>query len=178
MNASQSERKIAINAKRTIAVKAKLASLDRISAVYRELEKSEKLRMELSVIDRIAHELLVHPDMSGAVTTKQLREMLRYKVGIRELTGMSSHIHAAVDMLLRERILENVPQDIGESYVRRRFNKKKPPALEFKAVAQSKPKRRGRRLYTIQKRSWTAIEADCASAAAVKRLLVPYFHFI
>ena len=160
-----------------MAVGARLVSLRRISAGYRELEKSEKLRMGLSVIDSVAHELLVHPEMSGAVSTKQMRMMLRYKAGIKELTGLSSHIHAAVDMLLRERILENVPQDIGESYVRRRFNRKKPPVLEFKAVAQSKPKRRGRRLYTIQKRSWTAIEADCASAAAVKRLLVSYFHF-
>ena len=120
-----------------------------------------------------------------------MRMMLRYKAGIKGLTGLSSHIHAAVNMLLRERILENVPRDIGEYHAeddspltfeaaRRRFTRKKAPVLEFETVAQSGAKRRrGRKCYTVRKRSWTAIEADSArTAAAVKRLLLSSANFV
>ena len=151
-----------------MAVGARLVLLRRISAGYRELEKSEKLRMGLTVIDSIAHELLTHPDMSGVVSTKQMRVMLRYKAGIKGLTGLSSHIHAAVNMLLRERILENVPRDIGEYHAegdspltfeaaRRRFTRKKAPVLEFETVAQTGAKRRGRKCYSVRKHSWTGL---------------------
>ena len=42
-------------------------------------------KTELSAVDLIAHEMLVHPELSGAVDTKMIRSMLRYKAGIKEL---------------------------------------------------------------------------------------------
>ena len=79
---------------------------DRAMKVLFESAKSPdsfaQRKMELSTVDRIAHELLVHPEMSGAVTTKQIRGMLRYKAGIRDLGSLSNHIHEAVDMLIKD----------------------------------------------------------------------------
>ena len=93
---------------------AKVASRHRISAA-KSPEGVAQRELELSVIDLVARELLVHPGMSGAVSTKQMRTMLRYKAGIKELSGLSNHIHGAVYMLIREHILEHVQQDIGGS---------------------------------------------------------------
>ena len=162
--------------------RAEMASLRRISAA-RSSDVFAQRRKGLSVIDRVAHELLVHPDMAGIMTTKQMRILLRYKAGVKELNGLSDHILQAVNMLLKVRILEDVQQDIGESAaegdspltlaVRRRFNMRKTP------VPESKTKKRGRKLYTVQKRSWTAIEAEGASTVAVvKRLLLSPADFV
>ena len=138
--------------------------------------------VNMSVIDLIAHELLIHPRMSGAVSTKQLRTMLRYKAGIKELPDLSNHIHSAVYMLIRERILEHV-QDIGGSDAegaspstlamrQQQLTTNTSPTLYSKAVAKSKVKRRkGRRCFFVQKRSWAAIEADGFNTAAVVRRL-------
>ena len=58
-------------------------------------------KKELSPVDLVAHELLIHPEMSGAVSTKQMRTMLRYKTGVRCLGALSDHIFEAVDMLIK-----------------------------------------------------------------------------
>ena len=145
--------------------------------------------MNLSVIDHIAHELLIHPRMSGAVSTKQMRTMLRYKAGIKELSGLYNHIHSAVYMLIRERILEHV-QDIGGSDAegaspstlamrQQRLTTNTSPIPYSKAVAKSKARRRGRECFIVQKRSWAAIEADgFSTAAVVRRLLLSPAYFV
>ena len=147
--------------------------------------------VNMSVIDHIAHELLIHPRMSGAVSTKQLRTMLRYKAGIKELPDLSNHIHSAVDMLVRERILEHV-EDIDDSDAEgaspstlamrpQQLTTNTSPTLYSNAVAKSKVKRRrkGRRCFVVQKRSWAAIEADgFNTAAAVRRLLLLPTYFV
>ena len=146
--------------------------------------------VDMNVLDHIAHELLIHPRMSGAVSTKQLRLMLRYKAGIKGLPDMSNHIHSAVDMLIRERILEHV-QDIDDSDAEgaspstlamrpQQLTTNTSPTLYSNAVAKSKVKRRkGRRCFFVQKRSWAAIEADgFNTAAAVRRLLLLPTYFV
>ena len=90
--------------------RAEMASLRRISAA-RSSDVFAQRRKGLSVIDRVAHELLVHPDMAGIMTTKQMRILLRYKAGVKELNGLSNHILQAVNMLLKVCI----PKDIGPS---------------------------------------------------------------
>ena len=103
---------------------------------------------------------------------------------LKELSRLSDHIHEAVDMLLKEGILEAVQQDIGGSAaedddpsnlgaepatpsVLRLTSLKRPPN------SKSGAKKRGRKCCTLRKRSWTAIEAGGASTVAVvKRLLL------
>jgi len=117
--------------------------------------------------------------------------MLRYKAGIKELPDLSNHIHSAVDMLIRERILEHV-QDIGDSDAegaspstlamrQQQLTTKTSPTRYSNAVAKSKVKgrRRGRRCCVVQKRSWAAIEADgFKTAAVVRRLLLLPAYFV
>ena len=109
---------------------------------------------------------------------------------LKELPSLSDHIYEAVCMLLKEGILEEVQQDIGGSdaeddnpsnleaepatpSVLRLTSLKRPPNSKSGAAAKSTAKKRGRKCCTIQKRSWTAIEAGGASTVAVvKRLLL------
>ena len=118
---------------------------------------------------------------------------------LKELSRLSDHIHEAVDMLLKEGILEAVQQDIGGSAaedddpsnlgaepatpsvlaepatpsVLRLTSLKRPPNSKSGAAAKSTAKKRGRKCCTLRKRSWTAIEAGGASTVAVvKRLLL------
>ena len=109
---------------------------------------------------------------------------------LKELSKLSDHIHEAVDMLLKEGILEAVQQDIGGSAaedddpsnlgaepatpsVLRLTSLKRPPNSKSGAAAKSTAKKRGRKCCTLRKRSWTAIEASGASTVAVvKRLLL------
>ena len=104
---------------------------------------------------------------------------------------MSNHIHSAVDMLVRERILEHV-EDIDDSDAegaspstlamrQQQLTTNTSPTLYSNAVAKSKVKRRrkGRRCFVVQKRSWAAIEADgFNTAAAVRRLLLLPTYFV
>ena len=174
------------------AIRSACDGSDRAMKLLFESAKSpdslEHRKMELSTVDRIAHELLVHPEMSGAVTTKQIRAMLRYKAGIKDLSNLSNRIHEAVDMLIKECILEGVQRDIGDSdaeddnlptpaeddnpptpAVLRMLSMRRPP------THMSKTKQRGRRCSTIQKRSWAAVEA--IGASTVKRLLLSSANF-
>ena len=85
----------AVNTKAPKPMEADLTSEESPASIAQRLE-------ELSTVDRVAHYLLVHPEMIGAVNEKQMRRMLRYQPGIRDLGNLSKHIHDAVVMLIKD----------------------------------------------------------------------------
>ena len=85
----------AVNTKAPKPMEANLTSEESPASIAQRIE-------ELSTVDRVAHYLLMHPEMIGAVNEKQMRRMLRYQPGIRDLGNLSKHIHDAVVMLIND----------------------------------------------------------------------------
>ena len=133
----------------------------------------------LSACDLVAHELLFHAKLVGPVSTKRIRTLLRNKPGVKELTGLSTYIHEAVEMLLRANILEQVHQECseseaeGEDAVSLDNLTQTPEVRRFLNLKWDKPlaKQRGRKCFTIQKRTWAEITACGASTASVVQRL-------
>ena len=86
---------------------ANLTSEESPDSIAQRIEKMSAVDIvarieELNTVDRVAHELLRHPDMLGAVNEKQMRWMLRYIPGIRDLNSLSNYIRKAVVMLVKD----------------------------------------------------------------------------